>query len=86
MIHQAAPLSVLLSSLFLCFTGAVADKWYVSLPPQVHLSTVTALDEDGESACCDVTSDVSDDVTVPPCYCQQEQHQGRGQYELLAVT
>jgi len=80
-IHYAAPLA--------CVPGAVADKWYVSLPPQVHLSTVTALgEEDGESPCCDVTSNVSDDVTEsPPCYCQQEQqHQGTSQYELLAVT
>ena len=66
-------------------TGVVADKWYVSLPPQVHLSTVTAVGEEGESPCCDVTSDVSDDVRESPCYCQHEQ-QGTGQYELLAAT
>jgi len=65
-------------------TGAVANKWYVSLPPQVHLSTMVA--EDGESHCCDVTSDVSDDLTESPCYCQQEQQQGTGQYEILSVT
>jgi len=62
-------------------TDAVADKWYVSLPPQVHLSTATTVDKDGESACCDVTSDVSDDIMESPCCCQQEQ--GRGTYELL---
>ena len=71
-----------------CIAGAVADKWYVSLPPQVHLSTVPALNEDGESTCCDVSDDVSDDVTESPCYCQQqqEQQQQTGQYELLTVT
>jgi len=67
-------------------TGAVVDKWYVSLPPQVHLSTVTAVSEDRESTCCDITSDVSDDTREPPCYCQNEHHQGTGQYDLVAVT
>jgi len=69
-----------------CIAGAVSDKWYVSLPPQVHLSTVKALGEDGESTCYDVNSDVTDDVTESPYYCQQEQQQGAGQYEVLKVT
>lgn len=73
-VHCVAPL----------VTGAVADKWYVSLPPQVHLSTVVA--DDRESPCCDVSSDVSDDFMESPCYCQQEQQQGTGQYEILTVT
>lgn len=67
--------------------GAVADKWYVSLPPQVHLSTVVAaVGRDRDSPCCDVTSDVSDDVTELQCYCQQEQRRAGGGYELLTVT